>query len=112
MKIYGIPNCDTVKKAIKFLNNKDIEFEFINFKKNIPTKKEIMNWKKSFNDWPVNKKGRTYKQLSESFESSSNEQKIALIQENTSLIKRPIIEYSNGTVLFGFNEKELDQLLS
>ncbi len=56
-KMFGINNCDTVKKAKKFLDENHIEYEFIDFKKFIPSEDDILRWKVARNgDWPVMKK--------------------------------------------------------
>lgn len=103
--LYGIPNCDTVKKARTYLEKKGISFEFIDFKKYIPTEKDIKRWAEAFEGLPVNTKGATYKKHKDTFEALSEKEKIAFIQQNTSLIKRPILE-KDGTVLaFGFDEE-------
>jgi arsenate reductase len=104
-KLYGIPNCDTVKKARDFLEKKKIKFEFIDFKKHTPTDDEIKLWSNAFGDLPVNQKGITYKKYKAEFEKLSPKEKIKFIQTNTSMIKRPILE-KNGKVLgFGFDEE-------
>ena len=46
IKLYGIPNCDTVKKARSWLAENGIEFEFVDFKKNAPTAELINGWLK------------------------------------------------------------------
>lgn len=110
MKMYGIPNCDTVKKARSFLEKKKIEFEFIDFKKSPPTKEQVLKWKESFGEWPVNKKGPTFRKVKELFEAASEVGKMKLILENTSMIKRPILEVRSQKILFGFDEEEYFQL--
>jgi arsenate reductase (glutaredoxin) len=103
-RIYGIPNCDTVKKARTYLERNSAEFEFIDFKKKSPTADDIKRWKEAFGSLPVNVKGVTYKKFKDEYESLSETNKIKFLQENTSMIKRPILE-KNGIVLaFGFEE--------
>ncbi len=105
MRLYGIPNCDTVKKARQALAEAGISYEFVDFKKQVPSDEDILRWKESFGDWPVNNRGRIYKQIKETFEQADDTQKMTLIQENTSAIKRPILE-NNGTVMaFGFDKE-------
>ncbi len=104
MKVYGIKNCDTVKKALKFLDEKSVDYEFIDFKKTPPTKTLIKKWAKELGDLPVNKRGTTFRKFKEDYESGSKEEKINLLVENSSAIKRPIVESSE--VMMGF-DKEL-----
>jgi len=104
-KLYGIPNCDTVKKARNYLDKNEITYEFVNFKKDSVDLEMIKRWKNFVGDWPVNKRGRTYRELKDDFEDSSDSQKMAMIQENTSLIKRPVLEKGKKVMCLGF---ELD----
>jgi arsenate reductase (glutaredoxin) len=106
IKIYGIKNCDTVKKALKFCDSRKIQYDFIDFKKHAPTKQLILNWKKQLGDWPVNPNGRTYKQFAEQFSSSNQEEKIELLTTQTSMLKRPILEVKGELKALGFNEDQ------
>lgn len=104
IQLYGIPNCDTVKKAKNYLTDQEVEFEFVNFKKTPPKKSDLLRWKKAFGDYPVNKRGRTYKLLQDEFEAANAEGKYELMIQNTSLIKRPILQKGSGSqnIIFGF----------
>ncbi len=108
MKVYGIKNCDTVKKALKFLDEKEVSYEFIDFKKNAPTKTLIKKWSKELGDIPVNKRGTTFRKIKEQFEASSKDEQIELLVENSSAIKRPIVE--SDEIIMGFNKNEWDEL--
>ncbi len=103
-KLYGIKNCDTVKKTLKALNDNDIEFDFIDFKKMPPTPSQVTAWRKALGEWPVNTRGRTYKQLKDVFESANDKEKTTLICENSSLIKRPLLEENGKAVALGFED--------
>ena len=81
IKLYGIPNCNTVKKAQVFLQENKIEFEFVNFKKIAPNKTQIKRWKSAMGDWPVNKKGLTFRKHKESYEQADSSSKLELILE-------------------------------
>lgn len=110
-KLYGIPNCGTVKNAREFLETKRVSFEFIDFKKHAPTEKDLKNWAKDFGGWPVNKAGLTYKKHKDVFEALTDEAKLKFLQENTSMIKRPILCDTNKVLAFGFNEKTYTDLV-
>ena len=110
MKVYGIKNCDTVKKALKFLNESELEYEFIDFKKVSPTVSDIKRWKKSLGELPVNKRGTTFRKIKEEFESATEAQKIQLLVDNSSAIKRPVVE-AEGTFLLGFKADEWSESL-
>lgn len=103
-KIYGIPNCNTVKKALTHLDSKKLQYEFINFKKEAPNKEQLKTWKDAFGDWPVNKKGPTYRKIKEDFEDATAAQKYKMLSETTSAIKRPILMKGNKTIHFGYDE--------
>ena len=103
--IFGIPNCNTVKKALTHLEELGVEFEFVNFKKTAPTKSQIKLWKKAFGDWPVNKRGPTYRKIKDAFETASPEQKIELLLDNTSAIKRPILQKEKEVIGLGYEHE-------
>lgn len=108
MKVYGIPNCNTVKKTIDWLRDNKIDFEFYDFKKKGIDAATLKEWSEELG-WEklVNKKGTTWKKLSpeEQEKVTSEEVAINLMQEKTSVIKRPVIE-ADGKLLIGFNEEE------
>lgn len=103
-KIYGIPNCNTVKKALDHLNARKIVHDFVNFKKEPPTQALIKDWKSAFGDWPVNKKGPTFRKIKEDFEAAKAPGKYKLLTENSSAIKRPILVKNGKAICFGYDE--------
>ena len=103
MKVYGIKNCDKVKRQLKELDAKNMDYEFIDLKKFDLTKTKIKDWKKHFGDWPINPKGRIYKQIADEFQAATDAKKCELIIENTSALIRPIFEGKSKTV-FDINE--------
>lgn len=109
--LYGIPNCDTVKKVRALLDKKKVSYEFINFKKQPPTKTLLQRWKKDLGDLPVNTKGPTFRKIKQDFENASASEKIQLLIENSSAIKRPILEKNSKVKALGFEEEKLKKLL-
>ncbi len=105
MKLYGIKTCGSVKKAIKFFKENEIEFEFIDFKKTTVGEKEINYWlEKVSTDLLFNNKGTKYRTLKLKDLNLNNEgKKEWLIKENM-LIKRPVIEYKDK-VIVAFDEE-------
>ena len=103
--MYAIPNCDTVKKARAFLDKKKVDYQFVDLKKTPPSIEQIKRWANFFGEIPANKKGITYKKFKETFEELSPTQKIKFLIENTSMIKRPILEKNNKTMAMGFEEE-------
>src|SRR5690606_28563854 len=106
LKMYGIPNCNTVKKAQDALTKRKISYEFINFKKEAPTKELIKRLKDQLGDWPVNTKGPTFRKIKEEFEKATAPAKINLLIENSSAIKRPILEKDGKIIAIGFEEEK------
>ncbi len=102
--LYGIPNCDTIKKTKKFLDENGVAYDFVNFKKVAPTAKNIKLWHSYLGDMPVNKRGTTFRKSKDDFEKSSDVNKIKLLIENSSAIKRPILEKEGSVMAVGFDE--------
>lgn len=105
MKIYGIKNCETVKKALNSLDEKGLSYEFHDYKKLGVEASKIKEWLKLTDlSSIVNKKGTTYKKLSEEAKAALENEKTALpiMMEHTSVIKRPILEYKKG-IIVGFD---------
>lgn len=115
MKLYGIPNCNTVKKAQDWLKNNGNEFEFHDFKKKGVTAEKLTEWFNTFG-WEkvINKAGLTFKKLSKEEQANINsaDTVVAYLMENTSAIKRPIVEIDGKAVLLGFKEEEYQALLT
>lgn len=107
IKVYGIKNCNTVKKTLDYLDDNQLSYEFIDFKKQIPSKAELTRWKKAFGDWPVNTKGPTYRKIKAEFGPANAAKKYEILMKETSAIKRPILEKSGSVHHFGH---DLDQL--
>ena len=105
-QLYGIPNCDTVKKAKKYLDQNNISYEFINFKKTPPTKELILSCKSYLGELPINKRGTTYRKLKDQFESLSEDDQIHLMIEESSVIKRPILFNKKKVCSIGFSLEE------
>ncbi|MDY0194678.1 MAG: Spx/MgsR family RNA polymerase-binding regulatory protein [Sulfurovaceae bacterium] len=104
MKLYGIKNCGSVKKAMVFMDEMGIKYEFIDFKKTPATIEQITYWANKVGiDKLLNRKGTTYKKLGLSDMQLDDVQKIKWMAQENSLIKRPVIEYDHD-VLVGFDE--------
>ena len=102
-KLFGIPNCDTVKKVRSCLDEKKVDYDFIDFKKQPPTAKDIRRWKSFMNMWPVNTKGPTFRKIKDEFEAASDAEKVELLIENSSAIKRPILEKDGAVEAVGLD---------
>ena len=108
VKIYGIKNCDTVKKALKFLKSIPILYEFIDYRENpIPENLfERMHQAVGF-ELLINKRSTTFRSLSYSDKQNINYQ---LVTKYPTLIKRPVL-IKNDEVIVGFSEKKYSEFL-
>ena len=110
MKVYGIRNCDTVKKALNWLDGKGISYEFHDFKKLGVEADKLKEWSEKVG-WErfLNKNGTTWRKLEPETQASivTEEEAIKLMQDKTSVIKRPVIE-KGDSLLFGFDEKTFE----
>lgn len=107
MIVYGIPNCNTVKKALDWIRANGIAYQFHNFKKEGISAEKLTEWFDTFGwEQVINKNGLTFKKLSkqEQAEINSPQKVIAYLMQNTSAIKRPIVEKNGKAILLGFNE--------
>jgi len=103
--LYGIPNCDTVKKARTWLESNGVDFTFHDFKKQGVDETMLRAWLKHV---PLatllNKKGTTYRALSDADKAKAESEAgaVALMQASPSLIKRPVLD-RDGQVSVGFS---------
>ncbi|KAI3589479.1 glutathione-dependent thiol reductase [Cupriavidus sp. U2] len=103
--LYGIPNCDTVKKARTWLESNGVDYTFHDFKKQGVDEKMLRAWLKHV---PLatllNKKGTTYRALSDADKARADNEAgaVALMQTSPSLIKRPVLD-RDGKVSVGFS---------
>lgn len=111
IRIYGIRNCDTIKKTLAWFAGQAIDVEFIDYKKTPPDEALLRTWLGQL-DWEqlVNKRGTTWRRLPQAIrdtlgEAGAIEQMIA----NPSLIKRPVVEHQ-GSVSVGFDEAQFTRL--
>lgn len=108
MIVYGIANCNTIKKAKDWLKNNEINFEFHDYKKKNLLPEKLKAWCKEVGyEKLINKKGTTWRALKPEQQQKVNDENSAvkLMIEKPSVIKRPVIEY-NGNLIIGFDEEE------
>ena len=113
MILYGIPNCDTTKKAMDWLKTQKINFKFHNYKDAGISVTKLNEWcNKAGWEKVLNKRSTTWRELSpEQQEAVVNQQTaVQVMKDNNSIIKRPIIEYK-GNLLIGFDAKKYAELL-
>ncbi len=110
--LYGIPNCDTVKKARVWLEQRGIEYAFHDYKKEGADPTKLSAWSDA-SGWEalLNRRGTTFRALSDADKADIDRAKaIRLMQAHPSLIKRPVVEHASG-VLIGFDAAEWERVL-
>ena len=115
MKLYGIPNCNTVKKARDWLESHHIAYEFHDFKKQGVSQQLLENWLMQFpHEKLINRAGLTWRGLDDDTKAGivDNASAIAFMQTKTSVIKRPIVENDGKIVCLGFDEATYKELLT
>lgn len=107
MKLYGIPNCNTVKKAREWLQSNNIAYEFHDFKKQSIDTSTLNIWLQQY-PWEklVNRAGMTWRNLSDAEKAVivDNASAITLMQNKTSVIKRPVLVENDVILALGFDE--------
>ena len=110
--LYGISNCDTVRKARKWLNTNEIGHMFHDFRKDGINQLPLDQWLKQQGDEKlINRRGTTWRALDDSEkEIKSVEDATQLMREHPALIKRPVLDI-DGTIHLGFSESIYAELL-
>ncbi len=110
--IYGIPNCDTMRKARRWLEDNGVEYEFHDYRKNGVPEQKLKSWVKQAG-WEavLNRRGTTWRKLDDSVRNGIDAASaIGIMLEQPSIIKRPVLE-SGRTLLIGFDPEKYRQLL-
>jgi arsenate reductase (glutaredoxin) len=114
MKLYGIPNCSTVKKSRIWLDDHGIDYTFHDFKKQGIDQTTLEHWLSQM-PWEklVNRAGMTWRGLSEETKSSviDNASAIMVMMNSTSVIKRPVLVKDDKIICLGFDETTYRKLL-
>lgn len=114
MKLYGIPNCSTVKKARSWLESHGVAYEFHDFKKQGIDAATLENWLAQI-PWEklVNRAGMTWRNLDEASKAAVTDHATAirLMMDKTSVIKRPVLVKAGQLFCLGFDETTYGKLL-
>lgn len=110
--LYGIPNCDTVKKARTWLDGQGIAYAFHDYKKQGADAERIAGWVEQAGwETVLNRRGTTFRALPEADKADLDAVKaVAVMAANPSCIKRPVVEYPGG-ILVGFDVKAWEAAL-
>ena len=113
MRLYGISNCGTVKKARLWLGQRGVRYEFHDFKKQGVTEALLSGWLKQIG-WQklLKKTGPTWGQLPDTVKASIKDDAsaLALMLEKPNVIKRPVLERNGKVLATGFNETDYENL--
>lgn len=104
IRVYGIPNCDTVKKARRWLEEQDVAFDFVDFKKQAPDAELLNEWLTQIPlETLLNKRGTTWRKLDEATQALAQTRAgaVQLMVANPSMIKRPVLA-KDGRFYAGF----------
>ena len=109
IQVYGIPNCGTCKKALQWLENNGIKYEFINTQENPPSYQLIEAWANSLTTKAMrNTSGQSYRALGTEKQDWSDQQWIGAFAKDAMLLKRPLFVKEGTAVLVGFRAKETE----
>jgi len=113
IRLYGIPNCDTMKKARHWLTTRGIEYEFIDYRKSGVDEQRLRQWMKKVS-WEslLNRRGTTWRKLDGTIKQQMDEARaVRLMLETPSIIKRPVLE--QGSALYvGFKEESYAEIFT
>ncbi len=111
--VYGIPNCNTVKKALTWLDQHGLAYQFHDFKKHGASNELLHSWLQQ-QPWEklVNRAGMTWRNLSDAEKSQVIDaaSALSLMHEKTSVIKRPIVVRDQLILALGFDETNYQQI--
>jgi arsenate reductase (glutaredoxin) len=107
IQVYGIPNCGTCKKALTWLDNRGVEYEFVNTKDHPPSKKVVQAWVEALGAKPMrNTSGQSYRALGSQKDDWTDAQWVEAFANDAMLLKRPLFVKDGAAVLVGFRDSE------
>ncbi len=109
--IYGIKNCDTMKKAMRWLDEQGIDYRFHDYRKDGLDSKQLRAWEKDLG-WEqlLNRRGQLWRKLPQSVRDNIDRATaLQCMQDNPGIIKRPLLELDSQRVL-GFKPESYEEL--
>ena len=111
LTVYGIKQCDTCRKALKWLAGQGIAHEFHDLRQDGLDRERVSGWLESgFADVLVNRRSTTWRQLSDAQRATSGDELVQLLLDHPTLVKRPVFE-REAIVAVGFRPAELEQVV-
>ncbi|SHM45666.1 transcriptional regulator, Spx/MgsR family [Cyclobacterium lianum] len=111
-KIYGIKNCNTMKKTFALFEAEGKAYDFVDYKKEKPDNALLEKFIDTLGlETVVNKRGTTYKRLDDTAKKDLDKKESAMpiLREKSSMIKRPILIFEDGSMLAGLDEASIRQ---
>ena len=111
--IYGIKNCDTMKKAFRWLDEHNVAYKFHDYRKDGLDKALIESWVAQLGwEQVVNKRGTTWRQLDKDVQETMNsETVINVLMEKPAMIKRPLLDH-DGNLTLGFKAEQYSAIFN
>ncbi|MDO4708794.1 MAG: arsenate reductase [Pseudomonadota bacterium] len=113
--LYGLKNCDTCKKARKWLERFGIAHQFVDVREALPSPEMLLDWQAHVGGFEklINKSSTTWRQLPENRKSPGSEAEWKLLlREHPALIKRPLLQLADGSVTQGFSDNSYKKLFA
>ncbi len=111
--VYGIPNCDTVKKARDWLSAAGVDYQFHDFKKAGVPEGALSDWLQAVGwETVLNRKGTTWRKLDAALQATVTDaaSAAAVMRAHPSVVKRPVVRWPNGRVSVGFSPAQFAAL--
>jgi arsenate reductase len=107
LKVYGIPNCGTCKKAVQWLTAHQVDHTFIDTKIHPPSRTMIQDWVATLGSKPLrNTSGQSYRAIGDEKQTWTDAQWIDAFAKDAMLLKRPLFEKDGKAVMVGFRASE------
>jgi len=111
LKVYGIKNCNKVRDTLKWLEENDVDYEFINLKKEPLSEGKLDEFVHKVGlDVLINRRGMTWRNLGLKDKDLSEDELFDVLLENQTMIKRPVLELDDA-VLVGYDEDAFDSFV-
>lgn len=107
VKVYGIESCDKIRKLFALFDEHEIEYQFVDLRKNPPTEEQITAWEEFAGDMPINRRGTTYKSFKKKFDSATRPEQVKMMLQSVACFERPIIERDGEVIAVGGRPERL-----
>ncbi len=110
--VYGLKNCDTCKKATKWLDRFQVPYTFVDYRDHMPTPETLIDWAAQVGGFPalINRSSTTWRQLPENRKAADSQAEWKLLlREHPQLIKRPVVVSDDGVMTQGFSDNGFKQ---